>query len=118
MNTVAKTLQQLALCKWHNHWRRLERPGTWSAFLVPSISGSYAITADTVTATLTENSDSTVTGTVDGMIFTDGSLVGGYPGQRTDGDAQRRMRSAEVVVGKPERERGFQVFPVLAESIP
>jgi hypothetical protein len=45
---------------------------------VPSISGSYANTAGTVTATLTENPDFTVTGTVDGMNFTEGSLVGGY----------------------------------------
>jgi hypothetical protein len=52
--------------------------GTWSAFLVPSISGSYVATTGTVTATLTENTDFTVTGTVDGMNFTQGSLVGGY----------------------------------------
>jgi len=39
---------------------------------------SYANTAGTVTATLTENPDFTVTGTVDGMNFTEGSLVGGY----------------------------------------
>ena len=45
---------------------------------MPSISGSYANTAGTVTATLTENPDSTVTGTVDGVNFTQGSLVGGY----------------------------------------
>jgi hypothetical protein len=52
--------------------------GTWSAFLVPSISGRYANTAGTVTATLTENPNFTVTGTADGMNFTEGSLVGGY----------------------------------------
>ena len=28
------------------------------------------------------------------------------------------MDSAEVVVGKPERVRGFQVSPLLAESFP
>ena len=45
---------------------------------MPSISGSYVATTGTVTATLTENTDFTVTGTVDGMNFTQGSLVGGY----------------------------------------
>ena len=50
---------------------------TWNAFLVPSISGSYADTKASMTATIVKNADFSVTGTINGLNFTQGTLVGG-----------------------------------------
>jgi hypothetical protein len=60
---------------------------TWSAFLVPSISGSYVDTTTCcATATIVENADFTVTGFVNGINFTRGTLVGGYLTMSDDAD--------------------------------